>query len=350
MGKYTCSLLFYMTLSLYRINRNTKNRALMIVFGCANGFYTTLWDLVMDWSLGNPFCDNPFLRNNLAFRRRWVYYVAMVIDPIIRFNWIFYAIFSHDTQHSAVLSFAVTLAEVFRRGMWVIFRVENEHCTNVERFRASRDLQLPYPIPAQPQRPEPAAPTPRSRHAGPVTSASSSVADAGDDTAVATPATERAASIRSGRPRSLWSVERGEGNGGGGGGGVGASTGFETDLERVDSQGLTRRRSKSPRFRAEDFPGLARVSTLVGEAHRHDFQRRHDDSTAHGRQVIEGYGSSDEDEDEDYDGEDYDSGDGHGGGDHGLRHGRGGVQHSSSSLSNKTSGMRRGRDRRNHES
>ena len=30
--------------------------------------------------------------------------------------------------------------------MWTLFRVENEHCTNVGRFRASRDVPLPYDI------------------------------------------------------------------------------------------------------------------------------------------------------------------------------------------------------------
>lgn len=31
--------------------------------------------------------------------------------------------------------------------MWSLFRVENEHCTNVGRFRASRDVPLPYDVP-----------------------------------------------------------------------------------------------------------------------------------------------------------------------------------------------------------
>jgi len=30
--------------------------------------------------------------------------------------------------------------------MWTVFRVENEHCTNVGRFRASRDVPLPYKL------------------------------------------------------------------------------------------------------------------------------------------------------------------------------------------------------------
>lgn len=70
----------------------------------------------------------------------------MVLDPLLRFNWIFYAIYSHDLQHSALLSFGVSFSEVFRRGIWSLFRVENEHCTNVGRFRASRDVPLPYDI------------------------------------------------------------------------------------------------------------------------------------------------------------------------------------------------------------
>ncbi len=97
--------------------------------------------------LCNPYAPHPFLRDVLGYKRAWVYYVAMILDPLLRFNWIFYAIYSHDLQHSALLSFAVSLSEVCRRGMWSLFRVENEHCTNVGRFRASRDVPLPYDLP-----------------------------------------------------------------------------------------------------------------------------------------------------------------------------------------------------------
>ena len=33
--------------------------------------------------------------------------------------------------------------------MWSLFRVENEHCNNVGKFRASRDVPLPYKIKKQ---------------------------------------------------------------------------------------------------------------------------------------------------------------------------------------------------------
>lgn len=146
LGKYMFGVLYYMTLSLYRINKATRFEGVFITFALLNAVYTSVWDLAMDWSLCNPYAKRPFLRDLLAFRRAWVYYVAMVLDVIIRFNWIFYAIFAGDIQHSALLSFFVSFSETCRRGMWTIFRVENEHCTNVHLFRASRDVPLPYDI------------------------------------------------------------------------------------------------------------------------------------------------------------------------------------------------------------
>lgn len=70
----------------------------------------------------------------------------MILDPILRFNWIFYAIYTHEAGHASLVSFLVAFSEVTRRGMWTLFRVENEHCTNVGHFRALRDLPLPYKL------------------------------------------------------------------------------------------------------------------------------------------------------------------------------------------------------------
>ncbi|KAH8701764.1 putative signal transduction protein Syg1 [Talaromyces proteolyticus] len=145
-GKYTFSILFYMTLSLYRIDKQIGYQVPFIVFGAANAIYCSIWDIAMDWSLGNVYASHTLLRDILAFRRAWLYYVAIVIDVVIRFNWIFYAIFINDIQHSASLSFFVSLTEICRRGIWTIFRVENEHCTNVHMFRALRDIPLPYQV------------------------------------------------------------------------------------------------------------------------------------------------------------------------------------------------------------
>ncbi|KAL8746411.1 MAG: hypothetical protein Q9184_007751, partial [Pyrenodesmia sp. 2 TL-2023] len=129
-GKYTFTILCYMTLSMYRIDQTLQLKALFIACATVNSVYCSIWDIAMDWSLGNPYAEHPFLREVLGYKRPWAYYIAMVLDPILRFNWIFYAIFSGSLQHSALLSFMVSLSEVLRRAMWTLFRVENEHCTN----------------------------------------------------------------------------------------------------------------------------------------------------------------------------------------------------------------------------
>ncbi|KAL7275346.1 Xenotropic and polytropic retrovirus receptor 1 [Rhizina undulata] len=147
-GKYFCTILQYMTLSLWRVDKeNTSLKALFIACATVNSTYCIVWDLAMDWSLLNPWARYPFLRDTLGFKRPWGYYGAMFIDPILRFNWVFYIIYAHNIQHSALLSFLLALAEVFRRFVWCFFRMENEHLGNVGAKRAYRDLPLPYHFP-----------------------------------------------------------------------------------------------------------------------------------------------------------------------------------------------------------
>jgi hypothetical protein len=143
-GKYTCTILYYVTLSVWRIRTNATTTALFIICAGINGIYVTIWDIGMDWSLGNPKSSNRLLRNNLGIKSKWPYYLVVLIDPIIRANWIFYVIFAKSSQHSALLSFLVSLSETFRRALWAVFRMENEHCANVDKFKALKDIRLPF--------------------------------------------------------------------------------------------------------------------------------------------------------------------------------------------------------------
>lgn len=103
----------------------------------------------MDWSLLQPHANKKLLRDVRGYKNPYYYYAAIILDPILRFNWIFYAIYTSDLQHSTIVAFLVGLSECTRRGIWVIFRVENEHCSNVRSFKASRDVPLPYSIPEE---------------------------------------------------------------------------------------------------------------------------------------------------------------------------------------------------------
>jgi hypothetical protein len=165
-GKYAMTITYYATLSVYRIDRSDSNLALFSTFAAINAIYccrppssplstplTTpaIWDLFMDWSLLQPNANKRLLRDVRGYRNPTYYYLAMILDPILRFNWIFYSIYTSDLQHSSLVSFFVGFSEITRRGMWTLFRVENEHCANVASFKASRDVPLPYEIEAESQ-------------------------------------------------------------------------------------------------------------------------------------------------------------------------------------------------------
>ncbi len=216
-GKYTFSILYYMSLSLYRIDKTTSLHGLFIFFATVNALYCSTWDIAMDWSLGNPYAANRYLRDTLGYRRVWIYYAAMFLDPFLRFTWIFYSIFGHETQHSTLVSFIIALAEVGRRGMWAIFRVENEHCTNVGRFRASRDVPLPYSLEASPRESE-----------------------------------------ESRRPAEAQST-----------------TGVDLEQAAPDASGSLRlRRTRTPAGATPVTRGIHRVGTMINQAHAQDFERR----------------------------------------------------------------------------
>ena len=203
----------------------------------------------MDWSLCNYYAEHIFLRNVLGFKNPVIYYVAMILDPILRFNWIFYAIFRHDVQHSALLSFFVGFSEVCRRGIWSLFRVENEHCTNVGRFRASRDVPLPYDL----LPPEPSS-SPSSLQKPPRADSDDVEGAAGVPDAPAASGSERLDADAT------------------------ATTTSSSHLEAQPSRISLRRRNtpaNTPVAR-----GIARVGTIMTEAHAQDFERKRKPATS----------------------------------------------------------------------
>lgn len=274
-AKYCCNILYYMTLSIYRIDKTNQNKAVFISFAAINGVYCSFWDVAMDFSLGNPWAKHPFLRDHLAYKTIWVYYFAMVADVVLRQQWVLYAIFTSDLQHSAVMSFFVSLAEVLRRGMWSLFRVENEHCNNVDKFRASREITLPYEIAASP---------------GDLQKSSSRRQEEGRSTQTSETLTED-------HPETRPDLHLATG----------------TDIERAEttSSSLRQRKTREGRTSTPRTPGLralARVGTFIAAAHAQDFEKRRrpeiDGADGHRSSelgIAAMGGSSDDDDDDDDD-------------------------------------------------
>lgn len=152
MMKYAVSSIYYCLLSVWRIEQSASARAAFITFACINSIFSSIWDIVMDWSLGQISSKNFLLRDHLFYEKPLYYYIAMVLDVILRFQWIFYAFFSEQLQQLAVTSFCIALAELLRRFVWMFFRMENEHSANVTMFRASRESPLPYMVSSKVER------------------------------------------------------------------------------------------------------------------------------------------------------------------------------------------------------
>ena len=49
-GKYTCTILSYMTLSLFRLNKSYERLAVFTAFSAINAIYCSVWDVIMDFS------------------------------------------------------------------------------------------------------------------------------------------------------------------------------------------------------------------------------------------------------------------------------------------------------------
>lgn len=212
----------------------------------------------MDFSLLQPDARRRYLRDLLGLKRQWPYYTIMVIDPILRFAWIFYAIFTHDLQHSTIVSFLVAVAEVTRRGMWALIRVENEHCFNVAAYKASRDLPLPYRLDNKSM----------SEQASTTTTTDKPQRKSHEDGNATASAVDTTAAASSMRMREE----------------VGPAGGIQpTPL--LEAGGLRRRRS--------EIPGARSIRGIMANAHRQDFEKK--------KRPLETTPADDEDEDDDED-------------------------------------------------
>ncbi|OAQ27980.1 EXS-domain-containing protein, partial [Linnemannia elongata AG-77] len=138
-GKYTFSLLQLFVYFSFRHYGGNRLKAAYIVISLVTSSYTFAWDIHMDWGLlqfgkrGGAAFGNPFLRPELVYSRKEVYYLAIVLDFFGRFSWILRFVLMD--VNVMILSFSLALVEVLRRWMWNFFRLENEHLNNCGHFR-----------------------------------------------------------------------------------------------------------------------------------------------------------------------------------------------------------------------
>ncbi|KAG1452973.1 hypothetical protein G6F46_009734 [Rhizopus delemar] len=99
-----------------------------VIFIFINSMYSFWWDISMDWNLItiNTQSHTVHIRRQLYFSQPIYYILAVFIDFLLRITWSF-KLSSHLLIRQLDASiFLLELMEVFRRWVWVMFRMENE--------------------------------------------------------------------------------------------------------------------------------------------------------------------------------------------------------------------------------
>ncbi|WOL03843.1 hypothetical protein Cni_G12563 [Canna indica] len=145
LGKYVSAMLAAGAKVAYEKEKNAGWLSLVVVISSAATVYQLYWDYVKDWGLLQINTKNPWLRNELILRRKFVYYISMVLNLVLRLAWLQTVLhYNFGSLDYRVTSFFLAALEVIRRGQWNFYRLENEHLNNAGKFRAVKTVPLPF--------------------------------------------------------------------------------------------------------------------------------------------------------------------------------------------------------------
>ncbi|KAB5538267.1 hypothetical protein DKX38_015800 [Salix brachista] len=145
LGKYVSAMLAAGAKVAYEKERSVGWLCLVVVISSAATIYQLYWDFVKDWGLLQMNSKNPWLRNELMLRQKFIYYFSMGLNLILRLAWlqtVLHSNFEHVDYR--VTGLFLASLEVIRRGQWNFYRLENEHLNNAGKFRAVKTVPLPF--------------------------------------------------------------------------------------------------------------------------------------------------------------------------------------------------------------
>ncbi|XP_076890368.1 LOW QUALITY PROTEIN: phosphate transporter PHO1 homolog 10-like [Bidens hawaiensis] len=144
-SRYFLTIVAVVVRTVFELKMEKSWKILAFISSIAAIVFNTYWDIVVDWGLLQRKSNNMFLRNKLAVSRKYVYFVVMVMDVILRLCWLQLVLkFNIRFLKGTAISTLFSSLEIFRRGVWMFFRLENEHLNNVGRYRAFKSVPLPF--------------------------------------------------------------------------------------------------------------------------------------------------------------------------------------------------------------
>ncbi|XP_058183031.1 phosphate transporter PHO1 homolog 1 [Rhododendron vialii] len=145
LGKYVSAMLAAGAKLAYEKESSIGWLCVVVAMSSAATVYQLYWDFVNDWGLLQFNSRNPWLRNELMLRRKFIYYCSMVLNLILRLAWLQTVLHSSfSCLDDRVTRLFLAALEVIRRGQWNFYRLENEHLNNAGHFRAVRTVPLPF--------------------------------------------------------------------------------------------------------------------------------------------------------------------------------------------------------------
>ncbi|CAN4079405.1 unnamed protein product [Withania somnifera] len=144
--KYFSTIIALVMRTLYDQKRGTFWRVMAASTSGITTVANTYWDLVIDWGLLQRNSRNRWLRDKLLVPHKIVYFVAIVLDIILRLVWMQLVLDIRELPflHKKAFVAVVACLEILRRGIWNFFRLENEHLNNVGKYRAFKSVPLPF--------------------------------------------------------------------------------------------------------------------------------------------------------------------------------------------------------------
>ncbi|PHU09694.1 Phosphate transporter PHO1 -like protein 3 [Capsicum chinense] len=130
---------------LYRLHKKMTWKVWALASSVVAALANISWDIKMDWGLLQRRSRNFLLRDELLLHHKTPYYIAMILEVLLRFVWLQVVLgFDMCPLRGKVVTSTFASLEILRRGIWNFFRLENEHLNNVGEYRAFKSLPLPF--------------------------------------------------------------------------------------------------------------------------------------------------------------------------------------------------------------
>eukprot|EP01012_Entosiphon_sulcatum_P027838 TRINITY_DN335_c1_g1_i1.p1 TRINITY_DN335_c1_g1~~TRINITY_DN335_c1_g1_i1.p1 ORF type:complete len:617 (-),score=82.83 TRINITY_DN335_c1_g1_i1:74-1900(-) len=124
-GKYTVALIYIILTALYTVFPALEVPVILMRF--ASQIYSFTWDVYIDWGWIKG------KNRNRMFPKLWVYGLAIFLNFVGRFLWV--TSLAKLWKWPEIERWFFALLEIARRAHWSVYRLENEHCNNIEKYR-----------------------------------------------------------------------------------------------------------------------------------------------------------------------------------------------------------------------